>query len=248
MKRILYSLENEEFVFLINKLKEQFEKRKIQHTFVGGTAVQAHILDRLTKKYDSDIVSLISKDNVRLQDYIRSTDDIDLALDFEVQSPIDAAKQVKDICKAVEGEHLSDTGNYIFEFSLERTGAKRPIFGVAIDGERAEAIALNISHNSKDLKTLDHGFYKMFLDQGKELVIPHYQDCNLQIRVPKLEHVLATKISNFRAKDSMDLQNLVSISKDIGEKIDMEEIHSILGPENIKNYERFESLIGYDSE
>ena len=145
MKRALYSLENEEFVFLINKLREQFEKRKIQHTFVGGTAVQAHILDRLTKKYESDIVSLISNDNVRLQDYIRATDDIDLALGLEGQDPIESAKKVKEICKAVEGEHLSDTGNYIFNFNLERTGAKRPIFGVTIDGESGEAIALNIS-------------------------------------------------------------------------------------------------------
>jgi len=248
MKRALYSLENEEFIFLINQLKKQFEERRIPHNFVGGTAVQSYILDKLTKKTKSDIVSLVFNDNVRLQDYIRATDVIDLALGLGKFSPMDSAKIVKDICNAVEGEYISDTENYIFEFNLERTGAKRPIFSVAVDGERAEAIALNISHRPKDLEKLNKRFYSEFLDQGQELTIPHYNHHNLRIRVPKLEHVLATKIANFRAKDAMDIQNLVSVTKDVGEKINMEEIEGILGIEHSKKYHKFASLINYDSD
>jgi hypothetical protein len=247
MKRALYTLANEEFGFFVNQLTKEFEKRKIPHTFVGGTAVQAHLLDKLTKRENTDVVSLLSDPKIRLQDYIRATDDIDLALKFpnDGKSDIETTKVVYEICDAVAKEYVSDTDNYIFEYGIERKGAKRPIFSVAVMGEPIEAIALNLSRKPSDLKNLSHEFYNEFIENGQDLVIPHFENFNLHLRVPKLEHVLATKISNFRAKDSMDIQNLVEVTRDLGEKIDMAEIERILLPIHTKKYEKFQSLINY---
>lgn len=245
MKRALYSLENEEFLFFVNKIGEKLRARKIPHIFVGGTAVQAYVLDKLHKKENLSIGELIANENIRLQDYVRATDDIDLALKFseDGENEIKTAKIINDLCEDIEGEDLADTDNYIFKFTLERKGIKRPIFGVSVFDERAESITLKISRKSKDLKGLDNKFYNEFINSGRELFVPHYEGSNLRVRVPKLEHVLATKISNYRAKDGMDIDNLVRLSKDLGEKLDMEEIQRILLPVHTKEYERFEFLI-----
>jgi hypothetical protein len=251
MKRALYTLANEEFGFFVNQLTKEFKKQEIPHIFVGGTAVQAHILSKLTKGKNSDISSLISDANVRLQDYIRATDDIDIALKFpnDGQSDIETAREIYGVCDSISKEYISDTENYIFEYGVERRGVKRPIFKVIVEGEPIEAIVLNISRKPSDLRTLDNRFYNRFynkfIDNGQDLIIPHFKNFNLHVRVPKLEHVLATKISQFRAKDSMDIQNLVEVTRDLGEEIKMNEIEEILLPEYTQKYEKFKALINF---
>lgn len=245
MKRALYSLADEEFAFLVDRVGEELRKREIPHIFVGGTAIQAHLLDRFVEKYGLDIASLASGEQLRLQDYLRCTDDVDLALQFarDATDEKEVARRITDLCSAVGGEILSKTENNIFEYGIERKGIKRPIFSVSVDGERKERIALNISRKSSDLRNLESRFYNEFIENGQELTVPYAPGFNLRVRVPKPEHVLATKISHFRAKDTMDMQNLVALMRATGEEVDLEEIKRILLPEHTRKYEKFLSLI-----
>ena len=249
MKRAIYNLGNEEFTFFVNKIEEELNHRGIPHIFVGGVAVQAHILKRLTQDYETDISTLASNEKIRFQDYIRSTDDIDLALKFPSEGDkdkdiIESVDSIKDLCSSLTGGYISGTENYIFEYGLERGGISRPVFTVSVDGNNQERIYLNISRRSKSLKKLPYSFYNKFIDNGSELVIPYSEGYNLKVTVPKLEHVLATKISQFRAKDSMDLTNLMGVVRDCGEEIDGNELRRILLPVHVDNLGRFNSLTG----
>ncbi len=245
MKRELYSLVDEEFAFFVDKLGEELKRRQIPHLFVGGTAVQAHILDRLIEKYELDLTTLSLGGEARLQDYVRSTDDIDIALKFpdEGADEREVARAINDFCESVRGEYISKTENHIFEYGLDRKGIKRPIFSVSVDGEGKDGIVLNISRKPVDLRNLESRFYGEFIEAGQDLVIPYSAGANISIRVPKPEHILSTKISHFRAKDTMDMYNLVSLMRAAGEEIDMGEIERILLPEYTKKFEKFLSLI-----
>lgn len=248
MKHALYNLTDEQFAFFVDKIGVDLDGRDIPHIFVGGTAVQAHVLSRLTKKYEQPMDSL--EGSVRVQDYIRSTDDVDLALRFPEDMPdTEVGRKIKDFCESIPGEYIPGTENHIIAYTLERMGLKRPVFGVSVDDKSGEPISMNISKKPSDLNKLNTKYYNVFLEEGQELDLPFSEDYSFRVRVPRVEHVLATKISNFRAKDAMDLKNLVSVVEDVGESINLGEVRSILGPENTRKYEQFESLMGkYSSE
>ncbi len=245
MKRALYNLGNEEFAFLVDRIGKLLKERQISHIVVGGTAVQAHILDRLTKKHRVDIEKLTTNDVIRFQDYIRLTDDIDVAMQFldDGQNDIEAARKINDFCDELVGTYISGTDNHIFEYTLERRGVKRPVLGIIVDNVKGEDLLLNISRKSSDLKRLESRFYNHFVDHGVEMGLPYSNGYVVNLRVPKLEHVLATKIASFRAKDAMDIQNLVGVL-DSPKEIDTNEIERILLPVHEHNYfERFRPLL-----
>ena len=56
-------------------------------------------MNRLTKKEGTDVSSLISTPKVRLQDYMRATDDIDIALKFpnDGESDIETARKINEL-------------------------------------------------------------------------------------------------------------------------------------------------------
>ena len=58
-----------------------------------------------------------------------------------------------------------------------------------------------------------------------------------------MKYLLATKIIQFRPKDTMDLHNLHDLYRDMPEKLNLEEVKNILGYENQKNFSRFLSLV-----
>ena len=252
MKRAIYSFGDEVFTFFANRAEEELNNRSIPHIFVGGSAVQAHTLKRLTRLYNTDISTLASNEMLRIQDYIRATDDIDLALKFPKTSNIQTDEinmvgTIRDFCDSLQGEYISGTEENIFKYKLNRRGITRPIFSVRVDDEDGESIFMNVSRKSKNLKRLSFNCYDRFIEDGSKLVIPYSEGYDLKLTVPKLEHVLATKISQFRAKDSMDISNLVEVIREAGEEINLEEIEDILKPVHIKNYDRFLSLTGFEA-
>jgi len=56
MKRELYILVDEELGYFVNNLHEQMEREKMPYALVGGTAVQAHILKRLSDKTGKEFI------------------------------------------------------------------------------------------------------------------------------------------------------------------------------------------------
>lgn len=247
-KRFLYDLGNEEFAFLVNRIGEKLKSTGIPYNFVGGTAVQAHILHRLTQRYNTDIKSLAENKHIRFQDYVRSTDDIDLALLFpdNAQNHTFVSDMLRKFYDGLDGVFLSHDEKHLFEYKFARRGERRPVLNVIVDDNPAEDLALNISQQSRHLRSFGIRFYEEFISQGKDLVIPYTPDYNLKLRVCKPEHILATKISQFRAKDTMDIHNLVKVMQESGETIDTEELRKILLPVHYENFVRFNSLTGMD--
>jgi hypothetical protein len=243
MKRQLYDLTDDPFVVFVNQIGHVLRAESIPHNIVGGVASQAYILNMLTKKHGKSVRDLTRDKEVRVQDYVRSTDDVDVALDLEGETDdTDKIRRITtEILPQFNFTELSPNGESILEFRAERVGASRPRYRVYVNdqGGAEDVVAMNIGRQPKDLHSLDPVWYAEFLDQGKEITIPYSEGYTLRLRVPRLEHLLASKISQSRAKDLMDNKNLASLAKDMGVELDFAEISRTLSPRHEDNYHRF---------
>lgn len=243
MKRELYDLTDEPFAMFVNRVGAGLKEEGIEHNIVGGTSVQAYILKMLTEKYNSTICGLLYNPKVRIQDYIRSTDDVDLALRFELATDTEKVKKINSLLPKFEIEEtISPCGESIVEVIPERIGASRPTFRVYVDEKGSDEgfIAMNISRGNKgDIHNLNDSWYDELIRDSQELVIPYTQGYELRLQVPTLEHLLATKIAASRAKDLMDNKNLVDLSKEMGRSVNLEEIERLVLPESQKKYFAF---------
>lgn len=248
MKRELYSLSDEEFAYFVNNLHRQMGKEKIPYILVGGTAVQAHILKRLSDKTGKNLSDLVLDPEVRLQDYVRSTDDVDLTVSSSIVKKEGEVGFTKKINRVLDGlavrEVISPSEEFILGYKLIRRGIKRPRFQIYVDDEFDDEmqIAMNIGRHKKDLRNLDSKNYELFVNEGKVLKIPFTSDFIISTKVIKPEHLIASKVSQFRAKDTMDIHNLADLMRDCGEKLDTSEIRELLLPNYQRNYERFLDL------
>jgi hypothetical protein len=221
----------------------------ITHNVVGGVGIQSYLLNMLTKKTGRRVTNILGDESIRVQDYIRGTDDVDVALKLEGD---DMAKmrRIKGIISRLGYEDISPCGEHIIEVKPERVGASRPTFRVYVNGEGSEedVIAMNISRGQNgDLHRLDQLWYDKFLDGSREIVIPYCSGFDLKVNVPQLEHLLAPKIAHSRPKDLMDTQNIAELARETGVGLDFKEMERILLPKHDDNYRLFLSL-GYSAE
>ena len=249
MKRELYMLSDEELAYFVDNLHRQIEKEGMPYVLVGGTAVQVHVLKRLSNKTGKNLSELVSTEGVRLQDYIRPTDDVDLAISssvLETYGEVDFAKKVNKVLDGLERkEVISPSEEFLLGYRLIRKGVKRPRFQIYVDdkGDDKMQIALNIGRNKKDLQNLDSKNYDFFVGGGQLLNIPFNEGFSINTRVIKPEHLIASKIAKFRAKDTMDIHNLADLMRDCGEELNLSEIKKLLLPNYERNYERFLDLV-----
>ncbi len=242
MKRQLYDLTDEPFAMMVNRVGTVLREEGIKHNIVGGAAVQSYILHMLTKKYNENICGLNYNPNVRIQDYIRSTDDVDLALELEEESDTEKVKRINKILPKFAFEDIAPCGEYIVEVRSERIGASRPTFRIYIDGKgsQEEVVAMNVNRGKGgDIRNLEDKWYNKIIGDSQELVISYNPNYELRVVVPKLEHLLVEKIAGSRAKDLMDNKNLADLSKEVGRELDFSEMKSMLLPINERNYFRF---------
>jgi|TARA_B100001971_G_C18167721_1_gene525231 hypothetical protein len=247
MKRELYNLGDQEFGTFVNVLHQSLEKAELPYIFVGGTAIQAHILKRICNRERKTLTELLDS-GFRLQDYIRSTDDVDLAVDSNIVSEQGDEGFRKKLYNALEDvnsfEGISPYEDHILKFPLYRKGMKRPVFDVSIDDETNpdEKIALNVGRATSDIQGIDSTYYNKFFNGGQIIEFPYNDSITISGRYINPTDLLASKISKFRAKDAMDMHNLVDIMRDDGEFIDLDKIRTTLGPKYSKNYHRFLEL------
>jgi len=248
MKREIYNLADEELAFLVSNLHEQMGKKGMPYILVGGTAVQAHTLSRLQRKTGKTLAELAEDPSIRLQDYVRSTDDVDLAIHSGVEGRAGRTAVGKMIFGILDElavpEVISPSEDMILGYRLVRKGMKRPVFQVVIDGETDDErrLALNIGVNPADLENLDAKFYDEFVDAGQEVKMPYNRTFDVKTRVIKPEHLIASKVAKFRAKDTMDVHGLVDLMVEMGETPDLAEIKRLLLPDHEINYQRFLGL------
>lgn len=247
MKRELYDLSDEEFAYFVDNLNKQMNEKEIPYILVGGTAVQAHVFKRLCAKTGKNLEQIIADPTIRIQDFVRATDDIDLAIDSSIvrtKGDTVFAKEIMSVFDGLKGEYISPSEEHIFEYQLTRRGVKRPVFQIYVDEETddEQLIAMNVGRYKSDLNSLDSKYYDKFVNQGQEISIPYNSNFNINLRVIKPEHLLASKISKFRAKDTMDLHTLADCIVESKEKINLGEVREILSPDYIDNYNRFLEL------
>jgi len=242
MKRQLYDLTDEPFAMIINRAGAVLKEENIKHNVVGGAAVQSYILHMLTTRYNEDVYSLIYNPNIRIQDYIRGTDDVDLALELNEKDDTEKIKKINKILPKFAFEEIAPCGEFIVEIRPERIGVSRPTFRVYIDGKgsQEEVIAMNINRGKGgDIRNLEDHWYNEIIEKSQELIIPYNPNYELKVVVPKIEHLLVEKIAGSRAKDLMDNKNLADLSKETGRELNFEEMRSMLLPINEINYFRF---------
>lgn len=246
MKREIYSLKNEEFAFLVRRIGEVLRELQVPHTVVGGTAVQAYTLERMCRQSGLTVSQLERDRNVRLQDHLRATDDIDLALKFP--DGMDDSKKANVIftfLEMVKGDYVTPGDDaHLVEYEFERKGIQRPRLTMKIDDAEGESIALNISRREADLYRLEGKFYTEFIERGRDLVVPYAPGFDVSLKVYQQEHVLATKIAQMRPKDLMDIQSLIAVVRASKGEVDFAELERVLLPVHQVNYERFRGLVG----
>lgn len=242
MKRQIYDLTDQPLIMFSDKVGKVLTDANVSHNIVGGVATQAYILNMMSQFYGKNVSEMVEDSNIRIQDYIRSTDDIDLALGLEGNDGEKIRLINQEILPNLPHEAISPDEESIIEFREGRRGASRPTYRVYTDekGSQEDVIALNISRGQlKDLHKLDSKWYNTFIEQGQELVIPYSEDYSLKLKVPKIEHVLASKIAHFRSKDLMDNRNIATLVKKLGVDLDFNEMSEILLPNYEDNYHQF---------
>lgn len=242
MKRQLYDLTDEPFAMMVNRAGAVLKGEGIEHNIVGGAAVQSYILHMLTEKYNQNICELMYNPTIRIQDYIRSTDGVDLALKLGEEDDTEKIKKINGILPKFAFEEVAPCQEFIVEIRPERIGASRPTFRIYIDGKgsQEEVISMNINRGKGgDIRNLEDHWYNKIIEKSQELVIPYTPNYSLKVVVPKLEHLLVEKIAGSRAKDLMDNKNLADLSKEIRRKLNFKEMEAMLLPINETNYFRF---------
>lgn len=242
MKRELYDLTDEPFLMFANRIGKVLKEEGIRHNLVGGVAVQSYLLNMLCKKHNASVQDLLLNHGVRVQDYVRSTDDIDLALLLDEQDDIDKIRRITAFVERLPFEEIDPHEQSVVEVRAARYGASRPTFRVYVDGRGSDqdVLAMNIGRGQKDaLKNIENTWYSTFIEQSQSLMVSYNGKYALSVQVPRLEHLIATKVAASRAKDLMDNKNLADLAKDLRVSLDFSEMEAVLLPAHIDRYADF---------
>ena len=241
MKRKLYDLTDEPFAMFVNRVGEVLRDEGINHNIVGGVAVQSYALKLLIDKYGGNVLSLIERPEVRIQDYIRSTDDVDVAMELKGDEG-ERILRIKELLPQFNFDEVAPTGESIVEVKPARIGISRPTFRVYVDGQGSDdqMIAMNIGRGRNgSLRGFHNGWYSELIKGSRSLNVPYCEGFDVAVNVPRLEHLLATKIAGSRAKDLMDIHNLAQLAKEAGVNLDHGEMSKMLLPDYEDSYLRF---------
>jgi len=267
VKAQLYNLANEEFVTLLGRVEEGFEKEGIEHVYVGGVANQIHVAKALCEQYNEPLVDLIKSRKVRDQDHLRATDDIDVAL--RMQEKGNKRNEIKDRTRIFsvldyivgdEGVFLSPSEDHIVSIEPHRKAHVRPQFRLGIDDktDNSKIASFNFYRSPADLKDphlkeFEDRFYDFFIDRGVKVELPYSDKGNLSFKVLNPADLLAAKIVRGRPKDVSDAMSLVqhfsnadmSIDCDIVRKTlcSPDERYGVQSEELMEKYDAFKEMI-----
>lgn len=267
MKRAIFTLADEQFLTLLERTHLEFEREKIPYILVGGAAVQAHILNYICQKEGVTIRELVESPSFRVQDHLRGTDDIDITLDTRVLgSDTDTAQKILGCLNAIVGEngsYISPSENHLVNVKLERTGLKRPIFGICLDRDELnddDKVSFNLYHGPKDtnrrwasdMREFEEKFYFDFMSRASTINLNYCkQGRSITLRVKSPEDLLATKIARSREKDWSDSLSLFRHSREAGNPINLHMVEALLyspdaqGNPNLdltRKYDNFENV------
>lgn len=255
MKRALFDVVDEDFIVFLSRVSEQINRDGRQGVLVGGSAVQVHLANFLTQLARKPLDEVYMAGDIRTQDYIRATDDVDVSFKIPAsvsEEPVERAKYVLEVLRGIEGEVISPSENNIFGYSTQRRGVKRPIFGISRDGETDpnRQIMMNVSTRDSELQDLDPNYNGVFIEGGETIALPYSRLYTPSLRVIRLEHLIATKMAKSRPKDVMDVANLIELANKVGRTPNREEVEHILGGNGGTHdmYSFLIQMLGYKAE
>ena len=254
MKRASFNIADEEFMVLLERANTSFGKKGIRHMFVGGTANQIHVSRYLCDIYNKDLLDIGELSDVPLSDYLRATDDVDIALRIPYTEgdsadeekylgaeDVSAASKIFGVLDDIVGdsEYISPSENHVVTLDLIRKGHVRPKFVLGKDGEKYtdREVSFNIYRGPKCLKKLDlagfeEKFYDVFLDRAVDVNIPYSSDRDITLRVKRAEDHLATKIVRGRPKDVSDALSISRYAQMARRPISYELVEEVLFSNN----------------
>lgn len=210
MKNTQYTLRDEEFARFVAKTGEQLSAHGIEHAFVGNVAVQAHILNYLARAHNStDVRTLGAADEL-----MRNTDRVDVAVVVpDGVHPLSFAGTIAgNVQKGIAHCTLDFEGNEIFDYVLDRSGAKRATYDLVYPTARAR-LTLKLLYGSEDMGGFGAKFYNNSVKDGRNVHIPFANGSDLTIRVMAPDHLMAAKVERFEPQDRMDIVSLSAASK-----------------------------------
>lgn len=270
MKRALYSLDDEEFMTLLERTDTVLKDRNIPYMFVGGVATQAHIVKCLAKTQGKTLYDLTHSQDFRIQDHLRATDDADITLDprgiSKDPSNTKVYSEIMAALKQIEGTgpYMSPTGEHLVSIKLERLGKKRPVFRLGLD-EEADSQDSEVSFNfyygpqdtnnrwAQEMVDFERNHYFDFFKTAQRIKIPFSEGRPISLDVKAIEPLTATKIARAREKDWSDILLLYRHSNEAGEPIDLGEVERLLSSKDSRyqipnqvlmdRFEKFKFLI-----
>lgn len=249
MKRPLYTIAHEEFATLLDRTHKAFNEAGIELALVGGVAVQTHVAHALTRQHSAPLLTLFHQERIRLQDHLRATDDVDIALripvDPFIQEPRDKdmreAQKILGAVDAIKGEgvHFSPGGEHLAYINLIRRGHSRPQFllGLDAEGTRDKIASFNLYRgpaelDNADLKAFEAKTYGGAMDRAVVIPLSYAPGVTLPLRVKSAPDLLAVKIARGRPKDIGDALSLAHHLAAAGTPVDylaVEDLFSLHG-------------------
>lgn len=214
MKSSKYTIKDDFVWRTLSSFKDEVERQRIPYSLVGGVAVQARIADLLSEDGRWDIYGVPNLDSL-----IRPTGDFDFALDVSKNDN-------------VSNDNLSYLFN-IFISNANNFSAKQISSKSMRINQNDQSIILNCETCPEDFKGLPK-FYQDIIDSSENISL-RKNNSHLDIVVPKIEYMLASKATRAEEKDIFDMYNLINHSLDKKKPVDKEFIRNVLkesGKEN----------------
>lgn len=269
MKRALYSLDDEEFITFLGRTQDVLSQHEIPYAFVGGVASQAHIASALCKQNKRTLSEMSHSSDIRIQDYLRATDDVDITLDLrkfgnDPQDVLVTQRVVNAVKDIADDEIYSSPLQNVVAIKLERLGAKRPTFrlGLNEDADSPDSeLSLNFYYGPQDTNArwspqmieFENIHYYPFFDSAQTIAIPYGETSVIPLRVKGLEALLATKIARARPKDWADIMSIYQYNTQAGVPVNVSEVerllcspdpkYQVVNSELVASFEKFKTLI-----
>jgi len=219
VKQRKYKITDEEYFWALGEVCDNFDENGIDNVLVGGVATQLYV------------ASLICGENTNLNEsgvekILRSTDDYDICTSNGNHG------QTRAVLNSLSYE--VETEDNIYQISLERDGAKKPILNVdsATAPEGGHRIMLNISYDGSDHRVLAPCHYEDTVATGRKVELAMNDNLKISVNIARPEYIIASKLTRFNDRDKYDIELILDTAERCGESIDFDLIKKILGREN----------------
>ena len=191
MKEGHFTLLDEEYGRLMERVTGMFSAKEIPYVVVGGSGIQVAITSALTQ---NGKVSTAQK-KYELRGLLRATDDIDMAVKAERL----------DVGNALQELTASDP---TLDINLPYDHA--PTVSIQPKEGSPKRVHLNIQTNQTEFKGLT-AWYDEIIAGGRSLTISYNNHPGFQVVVAEPEFLIASKLTRARPKDIVDIFNLLNV-------------------------------------